>query len=155
LTGAFSISAKLESVNADNPAKGMAGVMIRQGTGVDDVYAALFVRNGQLIAQYRKGGPWSEEVLNKAVTGPIWLKVERQSALNLIRTYTSSDGINWTLNVTTKSGETQDTTANFWAWHEAGTELNAGVFVSAAEAGKSVSAVFSNIKDTASWPNTP
>ena len=75
---------------------GQSGLMIRQGTGTGDPYAALYLSNGNLIFQSRTtaDGAAAQNFVVGSITTPIWLKMLRTG--NVISGYQSRDGLNWT-----------------------------------------------------------
>jgi len=74
---------------------GQYGLMLRQSTAANAVYAALFIANGNCIFQSRTtaGGTAVQNNVVGPVTTPLWLKMVRSG--NLVTGYTSSDGLNW------------------------------------------------------------
>ncbi|HSI13393.1 MAG TPA: glycosyl hydrolase [Chthoniobacter sp.] len=71
------------------------GAMLRQGTGTDDPYAAVFYANGQCVFQTRgaKGAPATISGNSVAASLPFWLKMSRQG--NVVTGFQSADGLNW------------------------------------------------------------
>ena len=85
----------LEVDRAVSPELEVAKAM-RKSAAVGDVYAALYVQNGQLIFQSRtaSGAAAVQNNVTSSVTAPVWLKLLRRG--NLIMGFQSADGLNWT-----------------------------------------------------------
>ncbi|WP_308634088.1 InlB B-repeat-containing protein [Paenibacillus silvisoli] len=145
LKGSFSIVARLDSMEVGNN-NGMAGLMVRTSTENNAAYANIFVQNGQLVSRFRMGGDYSDTKLTQATTLPVWMKITRGVPNPWsIKTYTSNDGVNWTL----------FTQGDFWGWMDANTpEITAGLFAiggSPDQWPKYTTAQFSQVE----WPRDP
>ncbi|NQX60014.1 InlB B-repeat-containing protein [Paenibacillus qinlingensis] len=139
-------TARLDSFTTDNTAGAVAGIQMRSSLADDANYAAILVKNGKLIVQMRKGGPWFD-VLPKPpfvyidAAQPIWLQIKRTLNRDIELSW-SSDGLNW-------NSYYKDT---IWGWDGANTELTMGLFTSAGENNtgtvKTATAQFSQVN----WP---
>ncbi|SDC27394.1 Listeria/Bacterioides repeat-containing protein [Paenibacillus sp. UNCCL117] len=139
-------TARLDSFTTDNPTGAVAGIQMRSSLADDAYYAAILVKNGKLIVQMRKGGPWFD-VLPKPpfvhidAELPIWLQIKRTLNRDVELSW-SNDGVNW-------NSYYKDT---IWGWDGANTELTMGLFVSAGENNtetiKTAAAQFSEVN----WP---
>jgi hypothetical protein len=96
LTGVGSITAKVESVqNTNDWAK--AGIMIRDTLEPGSPHAMMVVAPNQAVSfQYRRSaGGASEDVTEADHPSPLWLRLERDIAGNILASY-STDGSSWT-----------------------------------------------------------
>jgi uncharacterized repeat protein (TIGR02543 family) len=139
LKGDATFTARLDSLATDNVEGAVAGIQIRTNLADDSAYAAIFVKNGKLVVQARKGGAYFDTFPQVPVdaNGPIWLRVQRTINRDIALSW-SSDGVTWNPYYAT----------TFWSWDGANTELTVGLFASAGAAGKSATAQFSNV----AWP---
>jgi len=96
LTGAVTITARVESVTATNE-YAKAGVMVRDTLDPNSRNAAVFVTPMQGVRfQYRNTvAAATVSEFAAGLTAPYWVKVER-TAGGLIRAYHSPDGATWT-----------------------------------------------------------
>jgi hypothetical protein len=95
LTGAGSITARVQSIENTNPwAK--AGVMIRETLDPDSAHAMMVVTPGSGISFQRRPGTGETSVDDTTadITAPYWVKIERDLSGNF-RAYSSADGSNW------------------------------------------------------------
>ena len=93
-TGDAAFIARVGSVQASDPfAK--AGVMFRDGTGVDAAFAHLFAGPSTIGFEYRSAtGVGAQSAAYIGGTAPLWLKLVRTG--NSFRAYFSADGATWT-----------------------------------------------------------
>jgi len=86
----------LAQITSMSTSTGQAGLMIRQSAAANDIYAALFVSNGNLIFQSRTtaGAAAVTNATVGSVALPVWLKLLQTG--NVISGYQSTDGMNWT-----------------------------------------------------------
>jgi hypothetical protein len=95
LTGAGSISARVESITETNTwAK--AGVMIRETLNPESAHAMMVVTPASGISFQRRPGTGATSVDDTIadITAPYWVKIERDIAGNF-SAYSSADGITW------------------------------------------------------------
>jgi len=138
LTGEIEMIARVESFTASN-SNALAGLMIRQGIGASDYHYSIYISQGLIItSKYRNNASWSYTGTAGTAGLPIWLKITKSTAPNnIITTYTSNDGVNWTQ-------RWQD-----WFGSNITEPFTAGLVVTANQNGSLATATFSNI----TWPN--
>jgi hypothetical protein len=146
LTGAGSITAKVESVdNTNGWAK--AGVMIRESLSPDSAHAFACVTPGNGVAsQYRPTtGGTSGNFNQTGLTAPYWVKLER-SMSGLFTVSHSADGASW-------QPVTGATAQNI----SMGSNIYIGLALTSHDAALTCQAVFSNVTTTGNvsgqWTN--
>ncbi|WP_254638926.1 glycoside hydrolase family 9 protein [Cohnella sp. GbtcB17] len=137
LSGDGAIVAKVNDFAA-TAGDARAGVMMRQSTAANSNYQGIFIsKDRKVYSQYRDGSYVIREYLaDEAVSGPVWLKVEKTGTS--LKTYSSTDGTNWT-----QRGSR--TIASFSGAYTAGLAVTAG------QDSKFVTARFGEVK----WPAIP
>jgi hypothetical protein len=103
LTGAGSISAKVESITETN-AWAKAGVMIRETLDPDSAHAMMVVTPSSGISFQRRPGTGATSLDDTTadITAPYWVKIERDIAGNF-SAYSSADGTTWQKQGTSES----------------------------------------------------
>jgi|GEM_PF-1285151 len=127
-----SVSVPGGKINSDTK----VGLMIRQSTAADSAFQGIFAVGGTEVSSiYRdQTNAWAAKNENSttAASWPIWLKVEKTG--NIVKTYTSVDGVAWTM----RSTRAMNITGSF----------TAGLAVSSGTEGKLAEVTF----DTVIWP---
>lgn len=127
-----SVSVPGGKINSDTK----VGLMIRQSTAADSAFQGIFTVGGTEVSSiYRdQTNGWANKNTDSTTTAswPIWLKVEKVG--NVVKTYTSVDGVAWTM----RSTRTMNFTGGF----------TAGLAVASGTEGKLAEVTF----DTVIWP---
>jgi len=142
LTGAGSIIAKVERVQRTNNAA-QAGVMIRDTLDSNSAHAAVVVqpRDGGAFLRRATTVDGTTTTADAAMAAPLWLKVERDMAGNVMGSY-SADGVAWTQ----LGGEIINMS----------TPMYIGLVVASSHATRTCEAIFSDVQITGAtgqWAN--